>query len=122
MSNLVETVEDRIQNAILTALDNIVTSRTELAVRLSSGRDVASVTANSDSGKQIAFVAPRENVSGMDITFCDFNIAAETRGYNLDEISEILVSETHFDGQAHTHHLEIAKFQKSVTNFEVSRH
>ena len=33
MSNLVETVEDRIQNAILTAIDNIVAPKFELAFR-----------------------------------------------------------------------------------------
>ena len=33
MSNIVETVEDRIQNAILTAIDSIVAPVTELAIR-----------------------------------------------------------------------------------------
>ena len=41
MSNFVDTVEDWIQNAILAAIDNIVTSKIELAIRsinASSGR------------------------------------------------------------------------------------
>ena len=49
MSNVVDTVEDRIQNAILTAIDNIVALKIELAIRsinASSGRDATSVTAN----------------------------------------------------------------------------
>ena len=49
MSNIIDTVEDRIQNAILTAIDNIVAPKIELAVRsinASSGRDVTSVSAN----------------------------------------------------------------------------
>ena len=33
MGNFVDTVEDRIQNAILTAIDNIVTPKIELAIR-----------------------------------------------------------------------------------------
>ena len=33
MSNFVDTVENRIQNAILTAFDNIVTPKIELAIR-----------------------------------------------------------------------------------------
>ena len=33
MSNIVDTVEDRIQNAILTAIDNIVAHKIELAIR-----------------------------------------------------------------------------------------
>ena len=54
ISNVVETVEGMIQNAILSATDNIMTARIELALRsinASSGRDVASVTANSGFGK-----------------------------------------------------------------------
>ena len=47
MSNIIDTVEDRIQNAILTAVDNIVAPKIELAIRsfnASSGRDVTSLT------------------------------------------------------------------------------
>ena len=43
MINFVDTVEDRIQNAILTAIDNIVGPKIALAIRsinASSGRDV----------------------------------------------------------------------------------
>ena len=46
MNNIVDTFEDRIQSAILTAFDNIVTPKIELAIRsenASSGRDVTSV-------------------------------------------------------------------------------
>ena len=44
-----DTVEDKIQNAILTATDNIVPTNIELAIRSissSSGRDATSVAAN----------------------------------------------------------------------------
>ena len=56
MNNIVDTVEDRIRNAILTAIDNIVAPKIELAIRpinASSGRDVTSVTANSESGEHV---------------------------------------------------------------------
>ena len=49
MENIVETVEDRIQSAILTAIDYIVGPKFELAIRsinASSGRDVASMSAS----------------------------------------------------------------------------
>ena len=49
MSNIVDTVEDKIQNAILTAIDSIVAPKIELAIRslhASSGQDATSVTAN----------------------------------------------------------------------------
>ena len=45
LSNFVDTVEDRIQNAILTAIDNIVAPKTELAIKslnAYSGRDATS--------------------------------------------------------------------------------
>ena len=51
MSNIVDTVEDRIQNAILTAIDNIVAPKIALAIKsinASSGRDATSVSANSE--------------------------------------------------------------------------
>ena len=56
MINFVDAVEDRIQNAILTVIDNIITPRIEFAVRsenASSGRDATSVTANSERGERI---------------------------------------------------------------------
>ena len=51
MSNIVDTVEDRIQNTILTTIDNIVAPNFEIAIRslnASSGRDATSVSANSE--------------------------------------------------------------------------
>ena len=56
MSISVDTVEDRIQNAILTAIDNIVTPNIELAIRsknASSGRDATSVAANSECREHV---------------------------------------------------------------------
>ena len=66
MSNVVDTVEDRIQNAFLTAIDSIVAVKIELAIRsvnASSGWGVTSVTANSERGEQIRFTALFENAS-----------------------------------------------------------
>ena len=51
MGKFAETVEGRIHNSVLTAIDNIIRASIELAVRsinASSGRDAASVTANSE--------------------------------------------------------------------------
>ena len=56
MSTVVETVEDRIQNAILTALDYIIIYRIEQAVGslyASSGRDIADVTASSERSEKV---------------------------------------------------------------------
>ena len=49
MGDLVDTVEDRIQNANLTRINNIITPRVDLAVWLinaPSGRTAASITLN----------------------------------------------------------------------------
>ena len=51
MSNVLDAVANRIQNAILTAVDNLITPWIELAVRsmnASSGQDAARVMGNSE--------------------------------------------------------------------------
>ena len=82
MSNIVDSVEDRIQIAILTAIGNIFAPKTELAIRSineSSGRDVTRVTANSERREHVGINASFEN--------------------------ELSVPETHLDRQTHTHHM-----------------
>ena len=103
MSNIVDTVEDRIQNAILTAIDNLVGPKNELAIRsinASSGRDVTSVNTNSERGEHIGINASFENNNILHAS----NVNDETRHKIPDEVSELLVPDTHFDRQAHTHH------------------
>ena len=107
-SNIVDTVEDRIQNAILTAIDNIVAPKIELAIRsknASSGRDVTNVTANSECGEHVGIIASFENASGNNNTLHVPNVNDETRHNIPDEVSELLVRKTLFDRQAHTHHI-----------------
>ena len=107
MSNIIDTVEDRIQNAILTAIDNIVAPKIELAIRsinASSGRDVTSVSANSERREHVGINAPFENASGNNNTLGVSNVNDETRHNIPDEVSELSVPETHFDRQPHTHH------------------
>ena len=108
MSNIIDTVEDRIQNAILTAIDNIVAPKIELAIRsinASSGRDVTSVCANSQRSEHVWINASLENASGNNSTRGDSNANDETRHNIPDEVSELWVPETHFDRQPHTHHI-----------------
>ena len=108
MSNIVDTVEDRIQNAILTAIENIVAPKIELAIRsinASSGRDVTSVTANSERGERVGINASFENASENNNTLRVPNVSDETRLNIPDEVSELSVSETRFDRQPHTHHM-----------------
>ena len=107
MNNIVDTVEDRIQNAILTAIDSIVAPKIELAIRsiiASSGRDATSVAANSKCREHIWFNAIFEYASGKDNEQQITNGNDETRNNILDEVSELLVLETRFDRQLRTHH------------------
>ena len=110
MSNIVDTVEDRIQNAILTAIDNIVAPKIELAIRsinASSGRDVTSVTANSERGERVGVNASFENASENSNILRVSNVNDETRQNIPDEVSELSVPETHFDRQPQTHHSHV---------------
>ena len=107
MSNIVDTNEDRIQNAILTAIDNIVAPKIELAIRsinASSGRDVTSVSATSEHREHMGTNASFENASENNNTLGITNINDETRHNIPDEVSELPVIGAHFDRQPQTHH------------------
>ena len=107
MKKIVDTVEDRIQNAILTAIDNIIAPKIELDIRsinASSGRDVASVSVSSERREQVGISAPFESASGSNDTLGAAKVNDETRNNLLDEVSELSVPETHFDRQPHTRH------------------
>ena len=107
MSNIVDTVESMIQNAIWTATDNIVAPKIEIAIRsihASSGQDVTSVTANSERGEHVGTNAFFENASESSIFLHISNVNDETRHNIPDEVSELSVPETHLDRQPHTHH------------------
>ena len=109
-SNIFDTVEDRIQNAILTAIDNIIAPKIELAIRsinASSGRDVISVAANSEHWEYVGINASFENASGNNNILHVSNVNDEIR-YNIpDEVGELSAPETHFDRQTHTHHTHV---------------
>ena len=108
MSDIVDTVEDRIQNAILVAIDNIVAPKIELAIRstnASSGRDVTSVSGNSERRDHerinTSFGSASENNSTLGLT----NTNDETRRNPHDRVSELSVAGTQFDQQSPTHHV-----------------
>ena len=117
MSNVVDTVEDIIQNAILTVTDNIVAPKIESAIKsinASSGRDVTSVTANSDRGEHVGINASFENASENNKILHVSNVNDETRHNIPDEVSELSVPETHFDRQTHAH--DMVTGQTAETN------
>ena len=108
MENIVETVEDRIQSAILTAIDNIGGPKIELAIRsinASSGRDVASMSASSERRKHTGINTSFENASENNNTIGVTNINDEARRNSQDGVSELSVPGTQFDRQSHIHHV-----------------
>ena len=91
----------------MTAIENIVVPKIELAIRsinASSGRDATSVSANSERREHVGINAFFENASGNNNTLGVSNVNDETRHNNPDEVSELSVPETHFDRQTHTLH------------------
>ena len=107
IGNIVDTVKDKIHNAILTAIDSIITPKAELTIRsrnASSGRDETSVMASSERGKNIEITAPFENVSEVNNILHVLNTNYENRNKIPDEVSELSLPDTHFDRQPHTHH------------------
>ena len=107
MSNIVDMVEDRIQDAILIAIVSIVAPMIELAIRsknASSGQDATSVTANSGRGEQIGITASFENASENNNVLHISIVNDGTRNNIPDEVSELSVPETGFDRQPHPHH------------------
>ena len=108
MSNIVDTVEDRIQNAILVAIDNIVAPKIELAIRsinASSGRDATSVSENSERRDHervnASFGSASENNGTLGMTSAN----DETRRNPHDRVSELSVAGTQFDQQSPTLHV-----------------
>ena len=112
MNNIVDTIEGRMQNAILSAIDNIIAPKIELAIKsinASSGRDATSVSANSERRERVGINASFENASKNNDTLDVSNVNDETRHNNPDEVSELSVPETYFDRQPHTHHSYVVK-------------
>ena len=108
MENFVETVEDRIQSVILTAIDNIVGPKIELAIRsinASSGRDVASMSASSERREHTEINTSFENSFENNNTIGVTNINDEPRRNSQDGVSELSVPGTQFDRQSHFHHV-----------------
>ena len=91
MGNIADTVEDKIQNANLTAADSIITPKIEWAHRsknASSGQYVTSVMANSERGEHMGISAPFEDVSGRNNTLHVFQTKDETQKNIPDEVSD----------------------------------
>ena len=107
MGNIVDVVEDRIQNAVLTAIESNITPEVELAIRslnASSRRYETSVLASAERGEHIGITNLLENLSERNKTLHVLKRINETLNKKLDEVSELSVPDLLFDRQPHTHH------------------
>ena len=89
MTNIVDTVDVRIENAFSTAIDSIVAPKIELAnrsINASSAGDATSVKANSEHG---GITASFENASGNNNILHESNVSDATRNDIPDEVSEL---------------------------------
>ena len=106
MNNIVDTVEDRIQNAILAAIDNIIAPKIELAIRsinASSEREVTSVSAHSERREYTGINASLENASVNNDTLGVTNINDEIRCSFHDRVNGLSAQGTQFDRRSPTH-------------------
>ena len=108
IGNYVDTVEDRIQNAILTALDSIITPKIEVGARIinaSSKQFATNVVASSELGIKIGVTAPFEKVSERNKTLHVSNTDDEIWNKIPNGVNELPVPVTHFDRQPHTNYM-----------------
>ena len=108
LGTFVETVEDRIQNAILSAIDSIITPIFELAIRstnASSEGDASSFIASLERGEHQGTTAPLEDVSERNNKLHVSKINDEARNKIPDVVSELSVPDTQCDRQLQTHHM-----------------
>ena len=123
MSNIVDTVEDRIQMDFFIAIDSIVAPKIEEAfrsIKASSGRDAISVTANSKRGKHMGITAPFESASENNNVLHISNVNDETRNNIPDDVSELSVTHTRFDRKPHTHSSQGHQMKGIVSTFLTS--
>ena len=117
MNKKVDTVEDRIQNAILTAIDGNVAAKIEHAIRSINafpGRETTSVAAKLECKEYVVISASFENASGNNNIQKVLNGNYETPNNILDEVYELLLPEKRFDWQKYAHHM--ATGQTTETN------
>ena len=95
----------------MNTIDNIITSKIELvfgSIDASSGQDATSFRANSERVDRLGSTASLENVSEWISTLHVLNTKDETRRNISNEVSELSVTGTHFDRQAHNYRINLA--------------
>ena len=108
VDNVMTTVEIRVQNAVLIAMENLVIPRVELAMKSTNASSGRSVDGNVLDPDQRDFSG---NVEGLQMTassrihsHTDLNKIDETPGNITVEEGDLVVNEKNIDRQSHTHH------------------
>ena len=108
VDNVMTIVETRVKNAALTAMENLVIPRVELAMKSTNASSGRSVDGNVLDPGQRDFSG---NVEGLQMTtssrihsHTDLNKIDETPGNITVEEGDLVVNEKNIDRQSHTHH------------------
>ena len=108
VDNVITTIETRVQDALLTAIENLVIPRVELALKSANASSGRSVDSNVLEPDQRDFSG---NIEGLQMTALsrinsrtDSNRIDETRDNITVEEGDLLVNERNIDRQTHTHH------------------
>ena len=103
------TVENSVQDAVLTALENLVNPRLELATKSANAFSRRSVDGNVLEPDQRNFLGNIESLqrtsSNRINSRTDLNRIDETRGENTAEGGHLVVNERNIDRQTYTHHI-----------------
>ena len=112
---MIKTVETRIQDALLTAIENSVIPRVELTMKSTNASSERSFNGNVLEPDQIVFSGDVEclqmTASSRIHSRTDLKMIDETRGNITVEGVDFLVNEQNIDRLTHTHHNTIFKFE-----------
>ena len=109
VDNVMTSVESRVKDAVLTAIENLVISRVELALKSANAHSERSVDGNALESDQNDFLG---GIEGLRMTasnrlhsHMDLNRIDETRGNITVEERGFLVNEKNHDRQTNAYHM-----------------
>ena len=106
--SVMTTVENRVQDAVLNAVESLVVSRVELALKsanASSGRSVDGNVLEPDQRDLSGNIESLQMTDSSRInSHRDLIKVDETPGNSAIEVGDLLVNERNIDRQTHTHH------------------
>ena len=108
VDGVMTTLETRFQDAVLTAIENLVIPRVEMAMKsinASSGRNQDVNVMERDQRDFSGDIEDlRMTASSRINPYTDLNKIDKTRGNSALEVNDLVVNEKNIDRQTHTHH------------------